>query len=47
MTDGLPYGYLGIIAAMQFAVCFFWESKEEHWRQKNAGLPVELCHWEL
>nr|WP_288699506.1 amino acid permease [uncultured Dorea sp.] len=23
MTDGLPYGYLGIIAAMQFAVWFF------------------------
>ena len=24
---------------------FSWESKEEHWRQKNAGLPAELCHW--
>lgn len=23
MTDGLPFGYLGIIAAMQFAVWFF------------------------
>ena len=41
MTDGLPYGYLGIIAAMQFAVWFFLGI------EGGALAAEELCHWEL
>lgn len=45
MTDGLPFGYLGIIAAMQFAVFFFLGIEgtavaAEECRSTGRALPV-------
>lgn len=45
MTDGLPYGYLGIIAAMQFGVWFFLGIEgsalaAEECRSASRSIPV-------
>lgn len=45
MTDGLPYGYLGIIAAMQFSVWFFLGIEgsalaAEECRSASRSIPV-------